>query len=580
MSSKTLSRAAFAGILCLATYVHGSAQEKVSWGDEFKMHKGSTDLSILQADASGIYLEESHEVKSYFSRPRRSTTLVKLTTQMTEQYRNDFDHELKGKQFDRLFFIKDKLYIFATDYSKREKSLYLFAAEVDKGSGNLKGDWQQVYAWEKVEKTENIDYAVGLNEDSTRIILTGTYTDKAQNRYEIKMLDASLRPVGKPFAIENEFDPKTFQVQDFVYTSAGNAILVGRIYAYEEGKKKKDKNLVFQNYNIRLYDLQGKMIKEIVTDIDGKYLVRGKVKQLKNELVLAAFYSNEKKKREINGMLVQRLDPATGNVLVSTKMDLNTSLISQVEDDDDDKKPSKKKDAADDDEGLAANLIFRNFYTTPDNGLIILAERFDDRIQTSTMYMNNGMAGGGTYSTTTTETYTCGDMYMAKITLAGKIDWLHVLPKNQVESVVLGSSMTSGGPFYGYSYFNPANSHPFYAGFSSLAGNHTIHIFFNDNDKNADVLQQGKKIKRTTNFGRSSCYELNLDMVTGQYTRKVLYSNRDIPTSMPRLGAVMSNTIYLTGKEDRYMGKSKIVVGKITCADAAPGSGSGRLAAQ
>ena len=576
MSKKPLLSVAAAMLLLALTPHSTKAQEKVAWGDEFKLHKGSTDLSILQADASGIYLEESHEVRSYFSRPRRSTTLVKLTTQMTEQYRNDFDHELKGKQFDRLFFIKDKLYIFATDYSKRDKSLYLYAAEVDKGSGNLKNDWQQVYAWEKVEKSENIDYAVGLNEDSTKIILTGTYTDKAQNRYEIKMLDAALRPVGQPFAITNEFDPKTFQVQDFVYTSAGNAILVGRIYAYEEGKKKKDKNLVFQNYNIRLYDLQGKMIKELVTDIDGKYLVRGKVKQLKNELVLAAFYSNEKRKREINGMLVQRLDPATGNVLVSTKMDLNTSLISQVEDDDDDKKSKKKDD--DEEDGLAANLIFRNFYTTPDNGLIVLAERFDDRIQTSTSYMSNGMHGG-TYSTTTTETYTCGDMYMAKITLAGKIDWLHVLPKNQVESIVLGSSMTSGGPFYGYSYFNPENSHPFYAGFSSLAGSRTVHIFFNDNDKNADVLQQGKKIKRTTNFGRSSCYEINLDMITGQYTRKALYSNRDIPTSMPRLGAVMNGTIYLTGKEDRYMGKSKIVVGKITCSDPAPAPDGSRLAA-
>ena len=576
MSSKTFTKTALAVILCVAASFRTSAQEKVSWGDEFKMHRGSTDLSILAADNSGIYLEESHEVKAYFSRPRRSSTLVKLTTQMTEQYRNDFDHELKGKQFDRLFFIKDKLYIFATDFVKRDNTLYLYAAEVDKGSGNLKNEWQQVYAWEKVEKTEKIDYAIGYNEDSTKIVLTGTYTDKAQNRYDIKMLDASLKPVGKPFSITNEFDPKTFQVQDFVYTSSGNAILVGRIYAYEEGKKKKDKNLVFQNYNIRLYDMQGKMIKEIVTDIDNKYLVTGKVKQLKNELVLAAFYSNEKKKREINGMLVQRLDPATGNVLVSTKMDLNNSLVSQVEDDDDDKKSKKKDD--DDDEGLAANLIFRNFFTTPDNGLIVLAEKFDDRISTSSSYMSTGM-GGGSWSSTTTETYTCGDMYMAKISLAGKIDWLHQLPKNQVESIVLGSSMSSAGPFFAYSYFNPISSRPFYAGFSSLAGSHTVHIFFNDNDKNADILQPGKKIKRTTNFGRSSCYMVDLDMITGKYTRKALYSNRDIPTSMPRLGAVQNNTMYLTGKEDRTMAKSKIVVGKITCSDT-PASGGGRLAAQ
>lgn len=572
MSSKTLSRTALAATLVFASYVQGVAQEKVSWGDEFKMSRGSTDLSILQADPTGIYLEESHEVRAAFRYPRKSSTLVKLTSQMTEQYRNDFDHELKGKQFDRFFFIKDKLYIFATDYSKRDRSLYLYAAEVDKGSGNLKTNWQQVNTWEKVEKTENIDYAIALNEDSTKIILTATFTDKAQNRYEIKMMDAALRPVGKTFSITNEFDPKTFQVQDFVYTSTGNAVLVGRIYAYEEGKKKKDKNLVFQNYNIRLYDLQGKMIKEIVTDIDGKYLVRGKVKQLKNELVLAAFYSNEKKKREINGMLVQRIDPTTGNVLVSTKMDLNTSLISQVEDDDAEKSSRKKDD--DEDQGLAANLLFRNFYASPDNGLILLAEKFDTRILTyySTM--------GQTYETTTKELYTCGDIYMAKISAAGKIDWLHVLPKNQLEEQILGVGMSMVNMFPTSSYFEPVDSRPFFAGFSSLAAGHTVKLFFNDNEKNADILQPGKKIKRTVNFSRSTCYVVDLDMVTGRYTRRAMYSNRDIPASMPRLGAVLNNTMYLTGKEDHSMGKSKIVVGKITCPDPAPGSGGGRLAVQ
>jgi hypothetical protein len=304
------------------------------------------------------------------------------------------------------------------------------------------------------------------------------------------------------------------------------------------------------------------MIRELVTDIDGKYLVTGKIKQLKNELILAAFYSNEKKKRGIDGMLVQRLDPATGNVLVSTKMDLNTSLISQVEDDDDDKRSKNKGDAAA--AGLAANLVFRNFYTTPDNGLVILAERFDKALQSYSSTMSS--IGRDTYETTTCEIYTCGDIYMAKISLAGKIDWLHVLPKNQVETLIVGNSMSMVNMFPTPSYFVPIDNRPFYAGFSSLAVGRTAKLFFNDNDKNADVLQPGKKIKRLTDFGRSSCYVVDLDMISGKYTRKSLYSNRDIPTSMPRLGAVQNNIIYLTGKEDRTMAKSRIVVGKIICA--------------
>lgn len=42
----------------------------------------------------------------------------------------------------------------------------------------------------------------------------------------------------------------------------------------------------------------------------------------------------------------------------------------------------------------------------------------------------------------------------------------------------------------------------------------------------------------------------------------------------------MNNTIYLTGKEDHNLAKSKIVVGKIVCSDLASGSGGGRLAVQ
>lgn len=548
----------------------GQAQAKVSWGEEFKLHKGSTDLSVLYADKSGVYLEESHQaMKSYFVlgyTVRRSGTLVKLDGSMAEQYRNDFDKELKGKEYDRLFLIHDKLYLFATDYSKKENSLHLYAAEIDKSSGNLKGDWQQIYAWEKVDKNEKIDYNITLNSDSSKVVLTGTYTGKTENRYEIKMMDATLHPVGKPLNISNEFDPKTFQVQDFVYTPSGNAILVGRIYEYEEGKKKKDKNLLFKNYNIRIYDEAGTMKKELMTDIDGKYLVTGKIISLKNELVLAAFYSNEKKKKEINGMLVQRIDPVTGNTLLTAKKELNTSLITEVEDDDDDKK-SKKKDKDEDEDGLTADLIFRSVYVTPDNGLAILAEKYTRRIVSTSSYVSTGN-GGGYWTTTSYMQYNSGDIYMGKVSGAGNIDWLHVLPKSQTESIPIGRSGPSIAPgAYTSNFFEPENGMPFYSGFSCLAGKNTLHIFFNDADKNADVLQPGKKIKKVSSFAKTSCYQLDLDMISGKYTRNMLYSNKDIPTSMPRLAANLSNTMYLTGKEDRIFGKTKIAVGKIICAE-------------
>ena len=72
-----------------------SQKANVTWGDEFKLKKGSTDLSVLCADNSGVFLQESHDVlKSYFffgATTRTSASLVKLDKNLAELYRNDFN---------------------------------------------------------------------------------------------------------------------------------------------------------------------------------------------------------------------------------------------------------------------------------------------------------------------------------------------------------------------------------------------------------------------------------------------------------------------------------------------------------
>jgi hypothetical protein len=487
-----------------------------------------------------------------------ASMLVKLNSSMSETYRKDYDKDLKGKEMENFLFIQDKLYLFASDQDKKTKTLNLYAAELDKGSGDIKSDWKQVYSWDMSEKGSEIEFKISPNADTSRIVLTSTNTGKSENRYEIVMLDPALRPVGKPFSISNEFEPKTFKVEDFVYTRSGNAILVGRIYDYEEGKKKKERNLIFKNYNIRVYNNQGQMIKQLVTDIDGKYLVNGKMIQLKNEMVLAAFYSNEKKKKEINGMLVERIDPATGNVINTTKKELNNSLISEV--DDDESKDSRKKD--DDDAGLSSDLVFRNFYETPDNGIVILAEKYKMDLIQNTSTMNTGM-GSSTTSNTVTEVYECQDIYMSKISANGNIDWLNVLPKSQVERVQVGSSLYGGtGLFMTTTYFSGNSSRPFFSGFGCLPENNAINIFFNDDERNADIISPGKRIKGVYRYSKTDLFQVRLDLLTGKLTRKMLFSNNDIPPAMPRLGVVFDKTFYMTGKEDGRRGK--LAVGKIS----------------
>ncbi len=535
--------------------IGSQAQTKATWGDEFKMNKKSTDLAVLAVDKTGEYLEESHEEARMFRGYHKSSELVKLSPQLTEVYRNDFDKELRGKDFEQFMYIQDKLWMFATVYDKHERTTVLFAAEVDKNTGKLVDTWNMVNKWQKEEKNEALRFRIKANDDSTKIILTATYEGKETNRYELQALDPqSLKPIGQLMGISNEFDPKTYQVEDFVYTSTGNAVVVGRIFDYPDGEKKKAKNLQFKSYNIRIYEPSGKLIKEIATDVDNKYFMTSKLMQVKGELVLAAFYCNDKKRKEVNGMIVERVDPTNGNILMTTKKELNASSITQIDDEEADKKSLKKTDG-DDDDGLSANLRFNRFYITPDNGLLILAERYHNWIVTSTSY------GGsmGMTSTTTYDDYESGDIYMTKINTNGQIDWMHVLPKSQFESIILSSSM---GPSVGFSmsyYFKPESGRPFYSGYGSIATQNHVHLYFNDREENGDILEPGHKIKTiNNNFNKTAFYEIDLDMTTGKYTRRMLFSNRDVPNAMPRLGVVLNGTMYVTGKEGR-----KTAVGKL-----------------
>lgn len=56
---------------------------------------------------------------------------------------------------------------------------------------------------------------------------------------------------------------------------------------------------------------------------------------------------------------------------------------------------------------------------------------------------------------------------------------------------------------------------------------------------------------------------ITLDPLTGAYTRKYLFGNADVPTAMPRLSSVLGSDMYIIGKEDRILGKTKIAVAKI-----------------
>ena len=566
-------------------FAFGYAQNaNVTWGEEFKLKKGSTDLAVIHADNTGIYVKESHmALKSYFviaATMRESATLIKLDKNLNQVYDQDFNKELKGKDYERFFFLKDKLFVLASIYVKKEKKLTLYAAPVDKNNGELSGEFMEITSWTKEAKSDDINFNFTYNSDSTKMVIVSSIEGRDKNNYEVRQFDDKLKQVGKTVSITNEIDPKTFQLADVLYTENGNVVMVGRVYEYQEGKKKKAKYLDFANYNIRIHNSEGGLVKEINTQINGKWLVSTKVIQVpKRDIIIAAFYSNTKRGDEINGILAQRINPKTGDVVSTSSKEINTSLITKLDDDDDDdgddesrkerRERKKLEKIQNEEDGFSKYMVFRNFLYTPDSGVVILAEKYHHYEYAQTTTSGGGGFGGGMSSRTTWyQVYECGDLMMTKVDKAGEIGWFRIMPKQQREVIQSGSSSGygSGLSFSAGNNFFDANAYnmPFYAGFGVLAGNKSATIIFNDSKRNINTLELGQRVKKMTYFRKSECFGVDLDLVTGKYTRTILFSNDDVPTAMPRLASGLGKDLYMVGKEDRMLGRSKIAIAKVS----------------
>ncbi len=541
----------------------------VNWGSEFKMRKGSAELAVMQVEKDGVYLKESHAaLKSYFvigATVRESATLVKLSKAFGEIYRSNFDKELKGKEFEDFFFLKDKLYLLAMSYSKSDKRLALHAAEINKNNGDLSTTWKELDSWYKESNKDQIDFRVDYNSDSTKMIVVSRVLAKERNEYFIREFDASLKAVTKRLKITNEFDANTFKLEDVLVANNGNITMVGRVYEYQEGKKKKAKFLDFKNYLIRVYKPDGKLLKELNTEINAKWLVSTKLMQVKDKaIVLAGYYSNTRKGKEINGMLVQRINPEDGNIISTSQQELNTSLLQVAEEDEEETKAERKErekmeKLIEEEDGFSRYFRFRNFVPTEDGGLIILSEAYHSYVGSTTTMGSNFTRSTTRYYTV----YSSGDMMISKMDAAGNISWLNVVPKWQYETIYEGGASGSGLSFG--NYFSYDRGLPYYSGFIGIPvpGKKEVAVFFNDNKANADVTTLGKKIKRAVNFSKSHCFLLSIDTEKGTMKRSFVFSNDDIPPATLRLGVELDNTLYVVGRQNRSLGKTKIVVGKI-----------------
>ena len=523
---------------------------KLSWGEEMKLKKGTTDLDIITADNSGLYVTEQRvKLKSYFvigATYGNAYKLIKLDKNFGEVYDKEYKKELKGLDFHNFQPLEDDLFMFATDYDRKEKEFIVLGAKVDKSSGDLNGDFLELGRFALESKRDDYDMKMTSIQNGKTFLMVSNISNKDRVSLAVSVLDKNLKR--KESAIINmSFNPGLYQLEDVKFTVDKKIVVMGREYEEVEYGKRKKKKLVFKQYVLAIYNNKGKKEKDVVVDAADRYIISGKlIEQPTGELLLAGFFSQDAKKTELNGFYINKLNPVDGVLTLSSFKEINAGMLGNSFDDaadeDEESKANKKEAAkakADDEEvDFPNSYIIKSVDINPvDNSIIIASEVSKYSYYSYTTQTYNNATKMWSTQWHYVHSFTNKDILVINADKDGNIRWLNDIPKYQLEEIQTSSGSGSGISFgmdQG-SFFAQAGGMPFYSSYARLIHNNNLILLFNDHNSNNVNAEYGSKVKSISNFRKkSSAYAVAIDLSTGKMTRKLLGANNEETILMPR----------------------------------------------
>ncbi len=555
----------------------GQTNYKITWGEEMKLKKGTADLDIIAADNTGLYFTEQRRAATMFSIGGGSPSykLYKMDKNFGEVFDKEYKKELKGLDFQSFQTMGNDLYMFATDYEKKGRLFKVFGAKVDKSSGKLAGDFNELGSYGLETKRDDYDMKITPIRNGNAFLMVSNISASDRVSLGISLLDKNLKR--KESAVINlSFEPKLYQLADVQYTANNKIILLGKEFEETQIGKKKRKRLIFKQYVMAIYNNDGKKEKDVVLNSDERYIITGKlIEQANGQLLLAGFYSNAAGKEDLNGFYINKVDPEKGELLLSSFKEINASMLGKgyedAGDEDDEIKESKKqaKKAKDDDDEdeFPNSFVIKSVDINPaDNSIIITSEvsRYSFYSYTTSTY--NASTRNYSYRTTYVHRFTNQDILLINADQNGNIKWLNALPKSQLEEVRTSSNSYTG---FGFSYdrggyFASSGGMPFYSSYKSFLHNNNLVLIMNDHTSNNVNPQYGDRVKTVINFRkRSNTYGVSIDLGSGKMTRKIIVSNNEETILMPRHAYVVGNEIFVPSWRQHLMAKTELKFAKI-----------------
>lgn len=520
-------------IIGAITFTNGYSQKAdTRYSEKLKLEVGAYGLKIAGADNSKIYFFEKKEkanIGAFFGGAVSSiiakiSTFNKATLEFVAE--RDYKKELKGNEFYDIQYLNDRLFLFCTANARKDKGLIVSGFEIDKQTLAPKSELKEIASFDFDEKIEFPGKSILPSGDSNHFVIA-TALNKKIASVGIGIIDLNLNSVAKTI-LTLPADRESFYLYSIYCTKLQKLIIAGS--QSEELQVGKKKSMVFKTAIIQAYDKTGKKLYTITNNKDGNALLTPILKELPgNKLLIAGFYTTDVLSRKFEGVLAKQINLEDGSVISNNYTSFSLE--------------QKKGNAA-------TTVALENILA--DNSYIIKSLNFiqDKRSIIIVAESYSEMASSRMERTVTgvTKTIERADMYYKNILLLdvdvnGVINWITIVPKNQVEQVMNSSPARVGNIWHEADYCFATNA-AYYGSFKTQFASDRLYLFVNDNAGNTNVVSLPQKAKDLKGAISLRPFLLSCDYKSGVITRKELTDDTDDTVPLFPKGLFMDNSLY------------------------------------
>jgi hypothetical protein len=525
-------------IAVLLSSLVNAQQVKITWGEEGK--KELEFRSLVNGPGNDMVKLSFENHGGYFQKKTSTPFLFRYDGKLSESNVREYKADEDGIRFNNLVSVKNKIFLFSSQYDKSNKSTAYFCQAVNPSTLNPEGSVINLGSFDAKGKNDETSISFQLSKDSSKIMLFGLspYSKKENEKYYMAVYDNTMHKLWDN-TVELPYKDKYIKVLSKAITSDGKVGVIIKHYDQDVTKEsvKGDAGRV-PSYKAKflLYENGVKNPTEYVLNINDKFIETLTLSGDSNgDLSLFGLYKG-KHNGHINGYFLADINKDTKAITTKKMETFPEELVELV-------KKDKQASDKEKDPGLYDEFDLVQVVERADGSKDYLLEYYKVIEHSSS---SSSSLGGMTRTTDRTYyEYNFGDIIDINVKKSGPTLCTRI-PKLQIS---YSHAVTTSG--FGFSFsFKPSRASlsygvSWYSSFKALPYKDKLLLFYNDDRDNVD-RDITKRPDDVVKFGRSVLMMATVDTKGGVSRQSLLdHKKMDLTTCVNESCVLDNNRIGL-----------------------------------